>query len=39
MPSTATGMKEEEQIRVRVEFGVERDRTRVEGDRTRVAKF
>jgi hypothetical protein len=37
--SITTGTKEEHQIRVRTEFGVERDRTRVEGDRTRVGEF
>jgi uridine phosphorylase len=36
MPSITTGMKEEQQIRVRIEFGVERGRTRVEGERIRV---
>jgi uncharacterized protein (DUF433 family) len=29
-------MKEEQQIRVRTKFGVERGRTRVEGERIRV---
>jgi hypothetical protein len=32
-------MKEEQQIRIRAEFGVERDRTKVERDRTRVEEF
>jgi hypothetical protein len=34
MPSIAIGTKEEQQIRVRIEFGVERERgrTRVEGE-------
>jgi hypothetical protein len=36
MPSIAVGMKEEHQIRVRTKFGVERGRTSVDGDITRV---
>jgi hypothetical protein len=32
-------MKEEQQIRVRTEFGVERGRTRVKGNRIRVREF
>jgi hypothetical protein len=32
-------MKEEQQIKVRAEFGVERRRIRVEKDRTRVREF
>jgi hypothetical protein len=38
-PSIATGMKEEQQIRVMAEFGVERIRRRVESDRTWVGEF
>jgi hypothetical protein len=37
--SITVGMKEEQQIRVRTEFGVVRGRTRVEGDRRRVGEF
>jgi hypothetical protein len=37
-PSNAVGTKEEQQIRVRREFGVERGRTRIEKDRTRVGE-
>jgi hypothetical protein len=37
-PSITTGIKEEWQIRVRTEFGVERGRTRVEGERIRVGE-
>jgi hypothetical protein len=37
--SIATRTKEEQQIRARVEFGVERRRIRVERDRTRVREF
>jgi hypothetical protein len=35
-PSIATGMKEEQQITVRVEFGVERRRITVERSRTTI---
>jgi hypothetical protein len=35
-PSITAEMKEEQQIRVRTKFGVERGRTRVEGERIRV---
>jgi hypothetical protein len=35
-PSITAGAKEEQQIRVRTEFGVERGTIRVEKDRTRV---
>jgi hypothetical protein len=38
-PSIAVGAKEEQQIRVRTEFVVERGRTRVERDRIRVGEF
>jgi hypothetical protein len=38
-PSIAVATKEEQQIRVRTEFVVERGRTRVERDRTRVGEF
>jgi hypothetical protein len=31
-------MKEEQQIKFRIEFGVERGRTRVEGERIRVGE-
>jgi hypothetical protein len=34
--SITAGMKEEHQIRITTGFGVERNRIRVEGDRTRV---
>jgi hypothetical protein len=36
-PSITTGTKEEQQIRVRTEFGLERDKTR-EGERIRVGE-
>jgi hypothetical protein len=39
MPSITAGTKEEHQIRVRTEFGVERGRTRIEGERIRVEEF
>jgi hypothetical protein len=39
MSSIAVGTKEELQIMVRTEFGVERGRTKVEKDRTRVEEF
>jgi hypothetical protein len=38
-PSITIGTKEEQQIRVKTKFGVERGRTRVEGDRIRVGEF
>jgi hypothetical protein len=37
-PSITAGTKEEQQIRVRTEFGIERGRTRVEGERIRVGE-
>jgi hypothetical protein len=39
MSSITAGMKEEQQIRVRAEFEVERRRIRVERDRTRLGEF
>jgi hypothetical protein len=39
MPSIAAGTKDEQQIRVRIEFGVGRRRVRVERGRTRVREF
>jgi hypothetical protein len=36
--SIVTKMKEEQQIKFRIEFGVERGRTRVEGERIRVGE-
>jgi hypothetical protein len=36
--SIATGTKEEQQIRVETEFGLERGKTRVEGERIRVGE-
>jgi hypothetical protein len=39
MPSITARTKEEQQIRVKVEFGVERRRIRVERDRKRVREF
>jgi hypothetical protein len=39
MPSITIRMKEEQQIRVRVEFGVGRRRIRVERGRIRVGEF
>jgi hypothetical protein len=38
MASITTGTKEEQQIRVRTKLGVERGRTRVEGERIRVVE-
>jgi hypothetical protein len=38
-PSITTRTKEEKQLRVRIEIGVERDRIRIEGERTRVEEF
>jgi hypothetical protein len=39
MPSITAGTKEEQQIRVMAEFGVERRRIKVERDRTRIKEF
>jgi hypothetical protein len=38
-PSITVGMKEEQQIRVRKKFRVERGRTRVEGETIKVGEF
>jgi hypothetical protein len=39
MPSITAGTKEEQQIRVRTEYGVKRGKTRVEGERIRLGEF